>query len=78
MHAFLPDLIPPVPHRMVLAGELLKPYFVFQVLSVCIWFSEDYFLYSYVVLALTFTSSVYGAHGTSQLSSKCVSHPVCI
>ncbi|CAI5985671.1 unnamed protein product [Closterium sp. NIES-64] len=49
---------------VLLLGEVLKPFFVFQVFSVIVWFLINYYLYSCVIIFLTTTSVVYEAAQT--------------
>ncbi|CAI5476360.1 unnamed protein product, partial [Closterium sp. Yama58-4] len=49
---------------VLLLGEVLKPFFVFQVFSVIVWFQINYYLYSCVIIFLTTTSVVYEAAQT--------------
>ncbi|GJP34697.1 hypothetical protein CLOM_g19107 [Closterium sp. NIES-68] len=49
---------------VLLAGEMLKPFFVFQVFSVAVWFQQEYYLYSCIIILLTTTSVVYEAAQT--------------
>ncbi|CAI5515340.1 unnamed protein product, partial [Closterium sp. Naga37s-1] len=49
---------------VLLLGEVLKPFFVFQVFSVIVWFLINYYLYSCVIIFLTTSSVVYEAAQT--------------
>uniref|UniRef100_S4RFG5 Cation-transporting ATPase n=1 Tax=Petromyzon marinus TaxID=7757 RepID=S4RFG5_PETMA len=48
--------IPVPPMWKLLFKEVLNPFYVFQVFSVCLWFAESYMEYSYAIIAMTLIS----------------------
>ncbi|CAM9745787.1 unnamed protein product [Lampetra fluviatilis] len=48
--------IPVPPIWKLLFKEVLNPFYIFQVFSVCLWFAESYMEYSYAIIVMTLIS----------------------
>lgn len=56
--------IPPFPSLIL--QELLKPFFAFQLFSIIIWILQEYYIYMYVVVALSVISIIQSAYAEYQ------------
>lgn len=52
----------PMPWQQVLLRKLLHPFYLFQVFSALIWFSEDYTTYAIIILIMSALSTAWEVH----------------
>ena len=58
-------MIIPIPTIFTLViEEVLHPFFLFQIYSVCIWFYEEYYYFASVIIYLTLYGSIYSIYVT--------------
>lgn len=46
------------PILVLLFTEVLSPFYIFQVVSMCVWYTDDYVYYASIVVLMTVTSIV--------------------
>lgn len=51
-------LIPEKSTLVILVEEIINPFMVFQILSICLWFSDEYYYYASCILFITIISVV--------------------
>eukprot|EP00002_Diphylleia_rotans_P034195 TRINITY_DN7329_c0_g4_i1.p1 TRINITY_DN7329_c0_g4~~TRINITY_DN7329_c0_g4_i1.p1 ORF type:complete len:1531 (-),score=381.70 TRINITY_DN7329_c0_g4_i1:513-5105(-) len=56
--------IQPKPLIVLIKDEAIKPFFIFQVFSLIVWFFQDYVIYAYTILGLSTISVLYTAYVT--------------
>lgn len=49
------EIVVPPFYKMVIT-EALKPFFIFQLMSICVWFAQEYYIYTYSVIFMTMYS----------------------
>lgn len=53
-------MIIPIPSIFTLViEEVLHPFFLFQIYSICIWLYEEYYYFAFVIIFLTIYGAIY-------------------
>ncbi|XP_010072227.1 PREDICTED: probable cation-transporting ATPase 13A4, partial [Pterocles gutturalis] len=62
--------VPVIPIWKLLIKEVLNPFYVFQLFSVCLWFAEDYVEYATAIIIMSLLSIVLTVYDLRQQSVK--------
>lgn len=62
--------VPVIPIWKLLIKEVLNPFYVFQLFSVCLWFAEDYMEYAAAIIVMSLLSIILTVYDLRQQSIK--------